>query len=97
MIRKLSAIVLALALLPVLVFADVETKGTVVKVDKTKNLLMVKTDKGEEGFVLGGNIKGEANAKEGTKVIIKYTEKGGDMKVTEIMPQGGGGSETKAR
>jgi opacity protein-like surface antigen len=97
MIRKLCAIVLALALLPALVFADVETKGTVVKVDKAKKQLMVKTDKGEEGFVLGGNIKGEANAKEGTKVIIKYTEKDGQMRVTEIIPQEGGALEKKAR
>jgi hypothetical protein len=97
MIGKLSAIVLALALLPALVFADVETKGTVVKVDKAKKQLMVKTDKGEEGFVLGSNIKGEANAKEGTKVIIKYTEKDGQMRVTEIMPQEGGALEKRAR
>ncbi len=97
MIGKLNAIVLALALLPALVFADVETKGTVVKVDKAKNQLMVKTDKGEEGFLLGSNVKGETNAKEGAKVVIKYTEKDGEMRVTEILPQEGGASEKKAR
>ncbi len=97
MIGKLNAIVLALALLPALVFADVETRGTVLKVDKVKKQLMVKTDKGEEGFLLGSNIKGEAHANEGAKVIIKYTEKDGDMRVTEIMPQEGEALEKKTR
>jgi len=97
MIRKLSSIVLVLALLPALVFADVETKGTVVKVDKAKKQLLVKTDKGEEGFVLGSKVKGETNAKEGAKVVIKYTEKDGQMRVTEILPQEGGALEKKAR
>jgi len=95
MIRKFSAIILALAVFPTLLFADVETKGTVLKVDRAKNELVVKTDRGEETLILSSNTKGVANAKEGAKVIIKFTEKDGQAKVTEILPQERGTNKTK--
>lgn len=48
---------------------------------------MVKTEKGEETLLLTKNTKGMANAKEGAKVVIKFTEKDGQPKVIEIIPQ----------
>ena len=97
MIRKFSAIVLALAVFPALIFADVETKGTVLKVDRVKNELVVKTDKGEETLLLGRDTKGTANAKEGAKVTVKFTEKDGQPRVTEILLQEGGTTKKTTR
>ena len=90
MIKKIVVMILALALFPALVFADAELKGTVVKVDKVRNQLVVRTDKGEETLVFAGSTKGMGNAKEGAKVTIKYSEKDGQPRVTEITPQEGG-------
>jgi len=97
MISKISATVLALALLPALVFADAELKGTVVKVDKAKNQLVVRTDKGEETLLLGKGTKGMENAKEGAKITIKYSEKDGQPRVTEISSQEGGPTQIAPR
>ena len=80
-------IILVLVLVPAFAFADVELKGTVIKVDKAANQLVVKTDRGEETFILDKSTKGVNNAKEGAKVIVKFTEKDGEPKVTEIIPQ----------
>ena len=86
MIGILRAVVLALAL-PVIAFADVQTKGTVVNVNKANNEIVLKTDRGEETLLLVNTTKGLANAKEGAKVVIKFTEKDGLPKVIEITPQ----------
>ncbi|OGP28578.1 MAG: hypothetical protein A2038_06845 [Deltaproteobacteria bacterium GWA2_57_13] len=96
MIREISAMVLALALLPALAFAA-ELKGTVVKVDKAKNQLVVKTDKGEQTLLLGSSTKGVDNAKEGKKVTIQFTEKDGQPRVTEIAPQEDGTTQKAPR
>jgi len=48
MTKKVAVILLALLLAPLLALAQVELKGTVVKVDKAKKQIVVKTDKGEE-------------------------------------------------
>lgn len=80
--------ILALLLRPAFAFADVQLKGTVIKVDNVANQIVVKTERGEETFILDKSTKGVINAKEGGKVIIKFTEKDGEPKVTEIIPQG---------
>jgi len=87
MSKALGAMVLALVLMPAWAFADVERKGTVMKADKASNKLVVKTDRGEETFILDKSTKGVDNAKEGAKVIVKFTEKDGEPKVIEIVPQ----------
>jgi hypothetical protein len=73
--------------MPVFAFADVELKGTVIKVDKVENRLVIRTARGEETLILEKSTKGINNAKEGAKVIVKFTEKDGEPKVTEINPQ----------
>lgn len=87
MSKAIGAMVLALVLVPAWAFADVERRGTVIKVDKAANQLVVKTDRGEETFILDKSTKGVDNAKEGAKVIVKFTEKAGEPKVIEIVPQ----------
>ena len=94
---KLSAMLIAAALLPALAFAEVETRGTIVKVDKAEDQLVVKTEKGEETLLLTKSTKGMANAKEGAKVVIKFTEKDGQPKVIEIIPQETAGDQKAPR
>lgn len=97
MSKAIGAMVLALVLMPAWAFADVERRGTVIKVDKAANQLVVKTDRGEETFILDKSTKGIDNAKEGAKVIVKFTEKDGEPKVIEIVAQDDGTSDSAPR
>ena len=97
MSKAIGAMVLALVLVPAWAFADVERRGTVIKVDKAANQLVVKTDRGEETFILDKSTKGIDNAKEGAKVIVKFTEKDGEPKVIEIVVQDDGTSDSAPR
>jgi hypothetical protein len=86
MLKTLATICLTIALVPLSVFADVEKHGTVVKIDKMEKQLVIRTERGEETLLLDAATKGLANAKEGAKIIIRFTEKSGEPKVTEIIP-----------
>jgi DNA-binding beta-propeller fold protein YncE len=90
MIWKIGALVTLL--LPVLVFAQAELKGTVIRIDKATDQLILKTQRGEETLLLSSGTKGIAHAKEGAKVVVKFSEKDGQPRVSEIAPQG---AETK--
>jgi hypothetical protein len=90
MIQKVAAMIFALALWPGLVFAEAEMRGTVVNMDREKNHLVVKTDKGEETLLINSSSKGIENAKEGARVRIKFTEKDGQPKVIAVTRQEGG-------
>jgi len=87
MSNMIRAVGLVLLLAPGIAFSEVELRGTVLKVDEVNNHLLLLTDRGEETFILDRNTKGIQNAKEGAKIIIKFTEKDGEPKVTEISPQ----------
>ena len=80
--KKLAAILLAILVGPVAVLAG-EFKATVVKSDKAKNQIVVRTDKGEQTLQLKG-VKGSEHAKEGARVMVKINDK--DGKVSEIVP-----------
>ena len=95
--NTILAMVLALVLVPGLAFSDVELRGTVLKVDTAANHLVVKTERGEETFILDKSTKGINNAKEGAKVIVKFTEKDGEPKVIEIVAQDDGTSDNAPR
>lgn len=82
--KKLAMTLLALILFPVLALAA-ELKGTVAKVDKAKNQLVLKTDRGEETLQITSSTKGMEHAKEGAKVTVKFSEKDGSPKVDEIV------------
>ncbi|MGH7824024.1 MAG: hypothetical protein ACREQ7_02420 [Candidatus Binatia bacterium] len=85
-IKQSIAVLFAIALSAWPIFADVKTAGTILKVNKAENQLVVRTERGEETLLFDSNSKGLANAKEGAKVTIKFTEKSGQPKVTEIIP-----------
>jgi hypothetical protein len=84
--RTLGTALLALTLAPVYVAAqDMEMKATVVtKGDKD---IKVKTKDDEKTILIGTKTKGIENAKEGSKVTIKYTEKDGQLRASEINPR----------
>lgn len=86
-IRKTVGIaILALTLSPVYVAAqDMEMKATVVT--KGEKEIKVKTKDDEKTILVGSKTKGMENAKEGSKVTIKYTEKDGKMRASEINPR----------
>jgi len=84
--KKIAAIVLALALSPAYVVGqEQELKATVIS--KEEKEIKVKTKEGEKTLRIGSKTKGVENAKEGAKVTIKYTEKDGQLRASEINPR----------
>lgn len=86
-IRKMiGTALLALTLAPAYVAAqDMEMKATVVT--KGEKDIKVKTKDDEKTILIGSKTKGLENAKEGSKVTIKYTEKDGKIRASEINPR----------
>jgi hypothetical protein len=84
--KTITATFLALTLFPLSAWADAELTGTVLKVDKAENQIVVKTERGEETPGVNKSTKGIENAKKGTEVTIKFSEQDGQPKVTEIIP-----------
>lgn len=89
MIKKAGAILLTLLLFPALALADALKKGTVLKVDQKQKQIVVKTEKGEETVLFTSSTKGIENARVGATVTVKYSEKDGQPKVSEILPGDG--------
>ena len=85
--KKIVTTLLALILLPTLVLAA-ELKGTVAKVDKAKNQLVLKTEQGEQTLEITKSTKGIEHAKQGAKVTVKFNDKDGSAKVDEIVAGG---------
>jgi hypothetical protein len=84
--RTIGIAILALTLAPVYVAAqDMEMKATVVT--KGEKEIKVKTKDAEKTIMVGTKTKGMENAKEGSKVTIKYTEKDGQLRASEINPR----------
>jgi uncharacterized protein YxeA len=85
--KKIVMTLLALILLPTLVLAA-ELKGTVAKVDKAKNQLVIKTEQGEQTLEITKSTKGIEHAKQGAKVTVRFDDKDGSAKVVEIVAGG---------
>jgi hypothetical protein len=84
--RQIGAALLALTLAPAYVIAqDMEFNGTIVS--KEEKSIKVKTKDGEKMLAIGTKTKGVENAKDGAKVTIKYTEKDGQLRASEINPR----------
>jgi Cu/Ag efflux protein CusF len=84
----IKAFLTFLALLLPMAVNAAELKGTILKVDKTENRIVLKTERGEETFELTKATKGIEHVKVGAKVTISFSEKDGQPKVTEIHPGG---------
>jgi general stress protein 26 len=63
-----------------------ELKGTVLKVKPSENQIVLKTERGEETLFTTKETKGVENVKEGAKVIVTFSEKDGQPKISEIAP-----------
>jgi hypothetical protein len=84
--KKIGIALLALTLAPAYVAAqEMELNATVVS--KEEKQIKVKTKDGEKTLLVGTKTKGLENAKEGSKVSIKYTEKDGQFRASEINPR----------
>ena len=84
--KKLALMFLVLVLPTALSAAEV--KGTILKVDKAENRIVLKTERGEETFETTKATKGIEHLKVGARVSISFSEKDGQPKVTEINPDG---------
>ena len=78
-------IVISLLLVPTLLSAA-EIRGTVLKVDKVEKRVVLRTERGEETFLTTQETQGIENAKEGANVILIFSEKDGQTKISEIAP-----------
>ena len=101
--KKVITILMALVLFPVLAVAAV-LNGTVVKVDKDKKEIVVKTDKGQETVAFTNTTRGAEKAREGTRVTINFQQDGAKLVASEIAisgadpktpPSRGGAADTK--
>lgn len=88
--QKIAMVFLAVTLTPIFALAQEKTLAVRV-VSKSPKEIKVKT-KGAGGWSektlsFDSKTKGIENAKEGSKVTIKYVEKDGQLKATEINPR----------
>ncbi len=93
--KKIGATLVALMLAPTLVLAG-QLEGTVVKMDKGKKEIVVKTESGEKKLQISSNTKGLENAKEGAKVMIEYSVKNNQLKARDIAPSKTGSPRGKS-
>ena len=82
--KKLGLILLTLVFPTALNAAEI--KGTILKVNNVESQIVLKTDRGEETFLTTKTTKGMEHAKEGAKVIVTFSEKDGQPKISEIVP-----------
>ena len=76
--------ILVCALLIPAVLSAAEIRGTVLKVDQVENRVVLRTERGEETFLTTKETKGIEHAKEGANVMVTFSEKDGQPKVSEI-------------
>ncbi len=81
-----KAATLLITLLVPAILSAAELKGTVLKVKRAENQIVLKTERGEETLLTTKATKGIENAKEGAKVIVIFSEKDGQPKISEIAP-----------
>jgi hypothetical protein len=81
---KIAILVLTGVLLIPAVLNAAEIRGTVLKVDQVENRFVLRTERGEETFLTTKETKGIENAKEGANVMVTFSEKDGQPKVSEI-------------
>jgi hypothetical protein len=85
--KKVITMLTALLLFPVLALAAM-LNGTVVKVDKNKKEMIVKTDRGQETVVFTNTTKGAEKAREGTRVTVNFQQEGEKLVASEIAVSG---------
>ena len=85
--KKVTFMLMAIMLFPVLALAAM-LNGTVVKVDKDKKEITVKTDKGQETVAFTSATRGAEKAREGSRVMINFQQDGEKLVANEIAVSG---------
>jgi hypothetical protein len=65
-------------------------EGTVQKIDRDQNLILLNTESGTETVLLTNSTKGAENLKPGDKVKVTYRQEGGRLLAETITPNKGG-------
>ncbi|HZH83735.1 MAG TPA: hypothetical protein VFD87_11345 [Phototrophicaceae bacterium] len=65
-------------------------EGTVQKIDRDQNVILLNTESGTETVLLTNSTKGAENLKPGDKVRVTYRQEGGRLLAETITPNKGG-------
>ena len=65
-------------------------EGTVQKIDREQNLILLNTESGTETVLLTNSTKGAENLKPGDKIRVTYTQESGRLVAETITPNKGG-------
>jgi hypothetical protein len=65
-------------------------EGTVQKIDREQNLILLNTESGTETVLLTNSTKGTENLKPGDKIRVTYRQEGGRLVAETITPNKGG-------
>lgn len=65
-------------------------EGTVQKIDRKQNLILLNTESGTETVLLTNSTKGTENLKPGDKIRVTYRQEGGRLVAETITPNKGG-------
>ena len=87
MMKKVTTMLMALILFPALALAAM-LNGTVVKVDKDKKEIVVKTDTGQETVAFTNATRGAEKAREGSRVTINFQQDGDKLVASDIAVSG---------
>jgi hypothetical protein len=88
--KRLAACLLVFWLLPISTASALVLEGTVQKIDRDQNLILLNTESGTETVVLIPTTKGADNLKPGDKIKVTYREEGGKLVAEVIVPNEGG-------
>lgn len=65
-------------------------EGTVQKIDREQNLILLNTESGTETVLLTSSTKGAEDLKPGDKIRVTYRQEGGKLLAETIAPNKGG-------
>jgi hypothetical protein len=65
-------------------------EGTVQKIDREQNVILLNTESGTETVLLTNSTKGAENLKPGDKIRVTYRQEGGRLVAETITPNKGG-------
>ena len=65
-------------------------EGTVQKIDRDQNVILLNTESGTETVLMTNSTKGAENLKPGDKVRVTYRQEGGRLLAETITPNKGG-------
>ena len=83
--KKLAWVLITILVFPALAAAAALLEGTVVNIDKSKNEIVLNTDRGEERVDFNSQTTGADKVKPGDRVKIAFTQKGEQLIAHEVV------------